>query len=108
MGGSRHMRGNEGSDGRNRPESWLGWGLGAEGYLASRPPEAVTTNPRKAHRKLGKLVNLGRHAAHTASLEQLPETVLPPGPGDPPGRCETKVFTKLARGSCKGSRITWQ
>ena len=38
------------------PESWLEWGLGAEGDLATRPPEvdmlaahdAVATNSRKA------------------------------------------------------------
>ena len=49
------------------PESWLEWGLGAEGDKASRPPEAdllpahdaVTTNFRKAQQKLGKLVRAG-------------------------------------------------
>ena len=71
------------------PESWLEWGLGAEGDQAPRTPEAdmlaahdaVTTNSTKAQQKLGKLVNQGRHAAHTASLDQLPDTARPPGPG---------------------------
>ena len=44
--------------------------------------DAVTTNSRKAQQKLGKLVNQGRHAAHTARLEQLSETARLPGPGD--------------------------
>ena len=79
------------------PESWFEWGLGAEGDLASRPPEAdmlavhdaITTNSRKAQQKLGKLVNQGWHAARTASFELLPETVRPPRPGDPLGGSET-------------------
>ena len=56
------------------PEFWLEWGLGEKGDRAPRPPEAdmlaahntVTTNSGKAQQKLGKLVNQGRHAAHTA------------------------------------------
>ena len=44
-------------------ESWLEWGLGAEGDTAPRPPEVdilavhdmVTTNSRKAQHELGKL-----------------------------------------------------
>ena len=62
------------------PDSWLERGLGAERDLALRPPEAdmpaahdaITSNSRKAQQKLGKLVDQGRHTAHTASLEQLP------------------------------------
>ena len=50
---------------------------------------AVTPNARKAQQKLGKLVNQGKHAAHTASLEKLPETARPPGSGDPLGGSET-------------------
>ena len=58
------------------PDSWLEWGLGEEGDRAPGPPEAdmlaahdtVTTNSRKAQQKFGKLVNQGRHAAHTACL----------------------------------------
>ena len=69
------------------PEPWLEWGLGAEGDAAPRPPEvdmlaahdAVTTNSWKAQQKLGK-INQSRHAAHTGSLDQLPETTRPPGP----------------------------
>ena len=76
------------------PEAWLEWGLGAEGDLAPRCPEgdmlaahdAVTTNSRKAKQKLGKLVNQGRHAAHTASCEELPETARPSGRPDGWGR----------------------
>ena len=59
------------------PESWLEWGLGAEGDLASTAPEAdmmaahgVVTNTRKAQQKLSKLVNQGKHGAHTTLLEQ--------------------------------------
>ena len=60
-------------------ESWLEWSLSEEWDRARRPPEAdmlaahdaVTTNSRKAQQKLGKLVNQGRHAAHTTSLDQL-------------------------------------
>ena len=55
-------------------EPWLEWGLGEEGGRAPRPPEAdmlaahdaVTTSSRKAQQKVGKLVNQGKHAAHTA------------------------------------------
>ena len=75
------------------PESWLEWGLGAEGDAPPRPPEvdilaahdAVTSTSRKAQHKLGKLVNQGRHAAHTASLDLLSETARPTGPDDPLG-----------------------
>ena len=56
--------------------------------------DAVTTNPRKAQHKLGKLVIQGRHAAHTALLEQLPETARPPGPDGALGGGETKAFAK--------------
>ena len=82
------------------PESWSEWGLGAEGDAASRPPEvdmlvahdALTTNSRKALHKLGKLVNQGRHAAHTASLDQLTDKARPPGPDDSLGGRETKTL----------------
>ena len=53
--------------------------------------DAVTTKARKAQHMLGKLVNQSRHAAHTASLDQLPETARPPGPDDPLGQRETKT-----------------
>ena len=56
--------------------------------------DAVTTTSRKAQQKLGKLVDQGRHAAHTASSEDLPETARPPGPSDPIGWTETKAFAK--------------
>ena len=83
-------------------ESWLEWGLGAEGGVASTAPEAntlaahdaVPTNSRKAQQKVGKSVDKGRHAAHTALPEQLPETARPPGPDDPLGGGETKAFAK--------------
>ena len=84
------------------PESWLEWGLRSEGDQAPRTPEAdilaahdtVTTNSTKAQHKLGKLVNQGRHAAHTPFLDQLPETSHPQGPGDPLRRFETKALAK--------------
>lgn len=47
--------------------------------------DAVTTASRNVQHKLGKLVNQGRHGAHEAFLEQLPETARPSGPDDPPG-----------------------
>ena len=92
-------------------ESWLEWGLGGEGNRAPRPPEAnmlathdaVTTNSGKAQQTLGKLVNQGRHAAHTASLDQLPDTARPPGPGDPLRGCETKAFAKARYRSLQGT-----
>ena len=96
------------------PESWLEWGLGAEGDQAPRTPEAdmlaahdaVTTNSTKAQQKLGKLVNQGRHAAHTSLLDQLPETSHPQGPGDPLGRCETKALAKARYRSLQGAGAT--
>ena len=73
------------------PESWLEWGLGEEGDRAPRSQRPTcwlrTTplplTPAEAQQKLGKLVNQGKHAAHTASLDQLPDTARPSGPGDP-------------------------
>ena len=47
--------------------------------------DAVASNSRNSHFKLRKLVNHGRHAAHTSSLGQLPETACPPGPDNPLG-----------------------
>ena len=92
----------KGSNGRNRPRVLAGMGLGEKGDRAPRPPEAdmlaahdaVTTTSRKAQQKLRKLVNQGNHAAYTASLDQLPDTARPSGPGDPLRGCETKAFTK--------------
>ena len=74
------------------PESWLEGGLGAEGDAAPRPPEiamlaahdAVKTTSRETQHKLGKLVNRGRHAAHTASSDQLPD-ITPTGTAPPAG-----------------------
>ena len=93
------------------PESWLEWGLGVEGDAAPRPAEvdilaahdAVTTNSRKAQHKLGKLVNQGRHAAHTASFDLLPETARRPGPDGPLGGSETKTLAKARHRSLQGS-----
>ena len=92
------------------PESWMEWGLGAEGELASMPPEAVilaahdavTIISKKAYQKLGKLVKQGRHAARTAPVEQLPETARPPGSGDPLGGSETRPSPGLAIGAYNG------
>ena len=96
------------------PESWLEWGLGAEGDLPPRPPEvdmlaahdAVTTNSRKPQQKVGKLVNQGRHAAHAALLEELPETARPPRQGHPMGGTETKAFPKARYRSLQGAGAT--
>ena len=92
------------------PESWLEWGLGAEGDAAPRPPEVdmlvaydtVTRNSRKAQHKLGKLVNQGRRATHTASPDQLPETARPPEPDDPLGR-EAKPLAKARCRNLQGA-----
>ena len=67
---------------------------------------AVTTICRKAQQKLGKLVSQGRHAAHTVSLEQLAETVRPPGPGNPLDVSETKEFGKARHRSMQGGGDT--
>ena len=96
------------------PESWLEWGLGVEEDQAPTSREAdmlaahdaVTTNSTKAQQKLSKLVNQGRHAAHTALLDQLPETSRPQGPGDPLGRCETKALAKARYRSLQGAGAT--
>ena len=68
--------------------------------------DAVTTNSRKAQQKFGELVNQGRHAAHTASLEELPETALPPRPGEALGGTETKAFAKPRYRSLQGAGAT--
>ena len=96
------------------PEPWLEWGQDAERGLTPRPPEAdmlgahdaVNTNSRKAQYQLGKLVNQERHAAHTASLEELPETASSFGPGDPMGGTETKAFAKARYRSLQGAGAT--
>ena len=56
--------------------------------------DTVTTSSRKAQQKLGKPLNQGRHAARTASPEELPGAAHPPGPGDPTGGTQTKAFAK--------------
>ena len=84
------------------PELWSEWGLVAEGD----PHDAVTTNSRKEQYKLGKLVIQGRHAAHTALLEQLPETARPPGSDDPLRGGETKAFAKARHRSLQGAGAT--
>ena len=55
---------------------------------------------------LGKLVNQGRHAAHTASLDLLPETARLPGPDDPLGGRETKTLAKARYRSRQGAGAT--
>ena len=69
------------------PESWLEWGLGAEGSPTPRPPEtdmlaahdAVSTNSRKVQQKLGKLVNQGAGQPGSALRAQ---SVVRPAAGD--------------------------
>lgn len=56
--------------------------------------DAVITDSRKAQQQLGKLVSRGRHAAHIASLDQVPMTLRPPGPDNPLGEMETRVSAK--------------
>ena len=68
--------------------------------------DAVTTNSTKAQQKLCKLVNQGRHAAHTALLDQLREMSRPQGPRDPLGRCETKALAKARYRSLQGAGAT--
>ena len=68
--------------------------------------DAVTTNSRKVQQTLGKLLNQGRHAAHTTLLERLPETARPPGPGDPPGVSKTKTFVKARYRGLQGAGAT--
>lgn len=65
--------------------------------------DAVTTDLGKAQHMFGKLVNHGRHAAHTTSLRQVPETTKPTGTRRSAGR---KRDQDLQQGSlqevCKG------
>ena len=68
--------------------------------------DAVTTNSRKVQQTLGKLLNQGRHAAHTTLLERLPETARPPGPDDRLGGRETKAFAKARYKSLQGAGAT--
>ena len=68
--------------------------------------DAVTTHSCKAQQKLGKLVNQGRHAAHTASLEQLPEKASSPRPDDQIGETEAKAFAKARYMSLQGAGAT--
>ena len=85
-------------------ESWLEWGLGQEGGLAPRSSEAdipaahdsMATNSRKVQQTLDKLVNQGRHAAHAASMEELPEPARPLRPGDHNGGTETNALAKAS------------
>lgn len=56
------------------PESWRGCSLGTKEEAASNPlrvdmltaHDAITTDSRETHQKLGKLANWSRHAAHTS------------------------------------------
>lgn len=93
------------------PESWLGRGLGTGGDLAQpTSPEAdmpathdaTTTDLRKTEQNFGKLVNRCRHSANTFCLNQLPETVRPPGPDDPLGESSTKSLAKARQKSLQG------
>lgn len=74
----------------NVPESWLERRLVTEEDTASSPQKTsvVTSDSRKSNLKQAQLVNRGRHAAHTAYPDQLPEAALLSGPGDPIRRGE--------------------
>ena len=102
-----------GSDVRSRPRVLAGIGSRCSGGPGPKPPRGrhagCASSPRtlgKAEQKLGKLVNQGRHAAYTASLDQLPETARPPGQGDPLGGCETNDFAKARYRSLQGAGAT--
>ena len=79
-----------------------------------RPPEvdiltghdAVTTNSWIAQHTLVELVNQDRHDAHTASLDELPETARPPGPDEPLGGREAKTLAKAGYRSLEGAGAT--
>lgn len=66
-------------------------GLGTKAGAALRPPEidilaahnARTPTLHKAQRKLGKLANRVRHAAHAAALYKLPHAASPSEPYNP-------------------------
>lgn len=68
--------------------------------------EAFTADSRKAQQKMGKLVNRGRHTAHTSYLGQLPGMARPAGPDDPLfiGGRETRVFVKAHYWSLQRAR----
>ena len=114
------MGGVTGSDGGHRPRILVRMGSrrrGGQGPKTPRDRHAGCTrrhnhelmNSRKAQQKLqklGKLVNQRRHAAHAASLEELPETARPPGPGDPMGGTETKALAKARYRSLQGAGAT--
>ena len=98
MRDSRYMGGLTGSDGRNCPRVLAGMGSRCRGGPGTKDPRGRHPGcVRRSHYELhespttaGKLVNQGRHAAHTSLLDQLPETSHPQGPDDPLGRCDTK------------------
>lgn len=82
-------------------ESWLGQDLGTREDASSGSSEV---DMFAAHDEViidsGKPITMwasghrGRHAAHPASLDQLPETTHPPRPDDPLGGMETRAFAK--------------
>ena len=105
-GDSRHRGGGKESDGGPCPRILSGMGSrrrrGPLPKLSPRPHRPThaccarrrNNSSREAQQKLGKLVNEGWHATHTASLGKLPETAHPPGPSDSLGGIETKAFAK--------------
>lgn len=67
---------------------------------------AVTTDSRKAQQKVGKLINQGRHSAHTDSLDKLPETAPQPELRHQLGGSETKAFAKARFIVLQGAEVT--
>ena len=65
--------------------------------------DAVSTDSRKAQRKVGRLLNRGRHAARTASLNQVSETARLPRLHGPLGGIKTRDFVKVRDRSLQGA-----
>ena len=93
------------------PKSWLDWSLGTNMDNDPRPSEvhvlaahgAVTSDSLNSQHNLGKLVNRGRHASHTASLDQPPEMACPPKTENPLGEMEATTFAEVCYRSLQGA-----
>lgn len=107
LGGSqRDIRDTRGSQRKrwSAPSLNLGWsgiatlrGMSPRGSQRPTGLRCTTLSlrpPQKSQQKMGKLVNRARHAAHTASLDQLPKTARSTRPDDPLARKETRAAAK--------------